>query len=185
MIRRNGEQLLLFHSGIDHDHQEIPNLYSNPLVLFRFPAEADSQSEIKGFHENFKKLDKTQKGFVSSYDLKQVNGIGQSSFGDRMADSLASNQQEVPFSTMAELLLSPEGDISKKRLLFSMIDISDDQLIDYEDLKHFFSEILKPQITENDLENLITSIISASCSKDSNASLDFEDFCAFLSAPVM
>lgn len=128
--------------------------------------------------KKFGKVDKGEKGYVSTQDINQVCDFKESSIGRVVSDNLASGfGDQIDFRNLIKTLSAfhHNDEDAKLKFLFNLLDSDKNGLLNAEELIFGFKFVMLDHLNDNDVNEIATQTIKFA-DQDGDNALNFSEF---------
>ena len=128
--------------------------------------------------KKFGKLDKTEKGYVSTADINKVCNFEQDSLGEVVSDKMASGfGDQIDFRNLVknQSTFHNNEEDGKQKFLFNLLDSNNDGLLTAEELIFGFKFVMLDHLNESDVNEIATQTVKFADTDGDNA-LNFDEF---------
>ena len=153
----------------------------SPIVFVYAYFTIDNPEVIRGMFKKFGKLDKEEKGYVSTEDLNKVCEFEEDSLGRVVSDKMASAfGDQIDFKHLVKNLsvFHNNDEDQKLRFLFDLLDSNNDGLLTADELIYGFKFVMLDHLNESDVNEIAIQTVKFADSDGDNA-LNFGEFKQF------
>jgi len=130
------------------------------LIFYKhFLVNAD---ELKRLYRRFRKLDKTNKGYVSESEFASIPELEKNPLSRRICQVLVKESNMIDFPSFAKALssFSNKGDsISRTEFMFKVYDINNDGFVSQEEMMEIFKQLVGKNLSTAQLQQIVEKTI--------------------------
>lgn len=138
----------------------------------------DSPEMLKGMFKKFGKLDKEEKGFVSTADLNNVCAFKEDSLGKVVSDKMSAGfRDQIDFKCLVKNLsvFYNNDEEAKLHFLFNLLDSNSDGFLTADELIFGFKYVMLDHLNESDVNEIAIQTVKFADTDGDNA-LNFDEF---------
>jgi len=135
-------------------------------------------TQIKRVHKRFRRLDKSDKGYVTPIDFAKISEIEKSTLGDRVCSALSTpSGAEIDFKKFLQTLSDFNFDRPKDKImfLFKVYDVNNDGYIDKSDLFTVMRSLVGDDLNIEQINEIVEKTM-LDLDENKDGKLSFEEF---------
>lgn len=136
---------------------------------------------IKGMFKKFGKLDKSEKGYVSTQDLNNVCAFKDDSLGKCVSEKMSAGfRDQIDFKNLVKNqgVFYNNDEEEKLKFLFNLLDSNGDGFLTADELIFGFKYVMLDHLNESDVNEIAIQTVKFADTDGDNA-LNFDEFKQF------